>query len=392
MRCPSTLLLLLHAAVSVCSSAAAAAPPRLVLGHRRTKLQDALHAELSALGATEAGEWGLYGWDDASGQRPVLVRSAGFRLLLDRLAHAESLAALIPAARTLGLAESGWTLRIEDLSPPCDAAPRGAALCALAQTIRGAPALDASGGGDDAAGSLLLLRGSKLGYLLARVAAAQPEALQLDGSSAAAWRRRPYKFDAASDYVLARVMVSLCGGELGRHVLYDPCAGSGTLLFAAASLGFAACGTDINERQVEGAAANLRAALHGEPVPPRVALQLHDVRAPFGDALQATLPPAAEAAGRVRVLSNLPWGTNWKLPAEDYLHDLLRGVARRLPGARGCYGVGSDPKAAAALLEEAGFAVLDAIPVGNRTPRKGEQRAPLCTLVVAVAPAVSRIN
>ena len=62
-----------HALVLMTARAASAAegealPLQLVLTHRRTRLQDALHAEACVLGATAAGgEWGLYGWREEGG-------------------------------------------------------------------------------------------------------------------------------------------------------------------------------------------------------------------------------------------------------------------------------------------------------------------------------------
>ena len=406
-------------------------PSRVLLTHRRsTKLRDALHAEVTALGATSLGEWGLYDCTAPAldGMQELLLRAAAARLLLAPLAACDSLATLLPKVRALSLREScGWRLRLEDLSPPEDDAPRNAALCALAQLIEGEPALTAAEGDGAAVSSLILLRGSTVGYVLARVTAAQPEALRLDGQTAQAWRSRPFKFEAASDFALARVALSLCGAEPGRHTVFDPCSGSGTLLYAAATLGLEACGLDINERMVVGASSNLAHALP-QVMPPgytpspspsssqpsarlpsgsvsagggsrslarQPAVELHDARLPFGSKVLARrLPSEGEAAARVRVVCNLPWGRSLALPDGDepgsYLRDLLRGVARRVSGSRGCFIVGGAPAPAAATLEDAGYQVLSTTPVGSRSPRAGETlgetRPPLCTLVVAIAP------
>eukprot|EP00964_Phaeocystis_antarctica_P095891 scaffold62284_cov27-Phaeocystis_antarctica.AAC.1 len=92
---------------------------------------------------------------------------------------------------------------------------------------------------------------------------------------AAVWAARPYSFSASTDLRLARLAVSVAwlsargaalhdgggGGSGGSGeavavaavavpqaspALLDPCCGSGTVLYAAASLGLSAVGCDLN--------------------------------------------------------------------------------------------------------------------------------------------------
>ena len=149
---------------------------------------------------------------------------------LERLAHAHSLASLLPVARALGISEGGWRLRVEDISAPEDAAPREAVLCALAQTINGEPALSPVEE-EDSVNSLLLLRDRDLGYCLSRVVATQQE--KIDGPESNAWQQRPVSRSAAVGYATARAALGLldaCSPPAvspdRKHVIFDPCAGA----------------------------------------------------------------------------------------------------------------------------------------------------------------------
>jgi hypothetical protein len=246
----------------------------LLLTHRRSKLTEALDAEVSlTVPGAERLEWGLWTlpasvFPEGVGEPPAAVRKlAAARAILHPLAAAPSLRELLPALRlsrgawrslatagdpsssadsafprcSAGGVDSGdgdgadygsWTLRVERLSAPDDDAPPSAILCAVAQCIGGPPALEASAPGwggevevrpasphaqrssallSAACAQLVVLQGQQVGYVLARVAWVQPASLAADGAAALSWRQRPFKFQASTDYWLARILLSLCG-------------------------------------------------------------------------------------------------------------------------------------------------------------------------------------
>lgn len=465
-----------------------AAPVRartLLLTHRRSKLAEALDVEVAlALPSASAVEWGL--WQCAEppvfthGEPPPeLSRLAAARALLQELAAAPTLAELVRGLsahnvrtssegrfgalgrgglQTKPTAACGWTLRVERLSAPADGAPHAAVLCAVSRCIDGPPALDAAswGGSDEAAGApggaldqpgrggvrngpchgrpadqLLVLQGATAGYVLARVVWVQPAALAADGPAAGAWRRRPFKFEASTDYWLARIALSACGATAAAHAgceeagaqregearkdeaprtvhVLDPCAGSGTIAFAAAAVGLTALGCDANGQFVERAGANVRRALgelgaesgwiapdsaaRGERPVGGSALGSAHMLGPrdASEGVRAPLP-----ARPLAVATNLPWGRGVHVASsarrrddrgsaggghEAALAGLLRGIGEvTSPGTRHALISGAP---IGALLGACGFDVLAAVPVGSRGP-DGRQTAPLCHLTVA---------
>ena len=395
-------------------------------------------------------EWGLWATPGISerGPPPELCRLAAARVLLHEVAAAPSLDELLHEVRQLSAARraahaaivddrpdaagvgttaaGGWTLRVERLSAPADGAPRAAVLCAVAQCLEGPPALcDAagwageSGVAESAAEELLVLQGTTAVYVLARVAWAQPASLCADGEAAAVWRRRAFKFEAATDFWLARVALSLCGATRGAALdasggavdVFDPCAGSGTIVFAAASIGLSALGADTNARFVERAAHNVGAALaelragevaaHGaEPGARGNARAQSDARSERAGEAQLVGPRDARAGLRaplparpLAVAVNLPWGRGVQIALSDgavssepcsaddahadsrALRELLRGIGEvGAPGARHALVSGAPIDKA---LRDCGFTVLAVVPVGARA-LDGRQLEPLC--------------
>ena len=292
-------------------STAAAAGSTLAILHPTSKYAavQAVELGLAAPGAARlAGPW-LWRLPPAcsgTSGRPALQQLVGVQALLVPLARASSFERLLHDVSARDPLPPGcrWSLSIsvhgqrsKDARDAEDARATDY-LCAVAQRLKGAPALGVPGGTE-----LRLVRTPRLWYLTevvtttwadgaagstaagaaAGTAAAGEEAE--GGAMAAVWAARPYSFSASTDLRLARLAVSVAwlsargaalhdGGGGGRGggggeavaveavavpqaspALLDPCCGSGTVLYAAASLGLSAVGCDLNPTAVRGAEA-----------------------------------------------------------------------------------------------------------------------------------------
>lgn len=307
--------------------------------HRRSALREAHDAEVRAIcpdAEAIGAEWGL--WRVVPGPREAALRSASStRLVVDELASAPSLDALVPRVRDLHLSAEGWTMSVERLSRPADGASQATTLCCLAQGLRGAAATAPQ----PESPRLIALQSATAGYIFGRVVQ--------EGSPADAicdaWKRRPFTFEAATDPAVARVALALAGvvGNGGDDdvIVVDPCAGSGTVLLAAAALGLEAVGSDANGAFVDGARANLRWAADRAAAAAESAM-LADVRV-FGPcdargALPGALLDRVAHKKKHVVVSNLPWGRGLALSARSpggraaYVEAILRSVSAQLPG------------------------------------------------------------
>ena len=329
----------------------------------------ALHAaELEQRGWRAIGQrlWLSTGVDDdpstlCSAQhflRP-LVRSPTLGELLEILASGDE----------VGLADEPWTLRYEDHGTSVHGSPRAhECLTAVARFLKGPPALF-PGTCDAEVRDLVLIRSRRLFYL-----AESPkwcrERQGRDEAQHVAWSSRPYSFSAATDPVLARLAMSLAlWAHQGRPLpspssaprppptIFDPCCGSGTVLFVAASQGLPACGCDLNPLAVEGATRNLEHAADvlGWPMALRPLVVNHDCTAgplPPGvlsvvaardgslscttTTSSSSFPEAAAHSSGAIVLASLPWGRQQRLSHAFHVHDILTALRTQLPGATFC--------------------------------------------------------
>ena len=292
----------------------ASAGSTLAILHPTTKYAavQAVELGLAAPGAARlAGPWlwRLPPTSSAASGRPALQQLVGVQALLVPLARASSFERLLHDVSSRDPLPPGcrWSLSIsvhgqrsKDARDSDDARATDY-LCAVAQRLKGAPALGVPGGTE-----LRLVRTPRLWYLAEVVtttwadgaagpaagAAAGPAAGAAAGTAAAGeeaeggamaavWAARPYSFSASTDLRLARLAVSVAwlsarsaalhdggggGGGRGEAVaveavavpqaspaLLDPCCGSGTVLYAAASLGLSAVGCDLNPTAIRGA-------------------------------------------------------------------------------------------------------------------------------------------
>ena len=283
----------------------ASAGSTLAILHPTTKYAavQAVELGLAAPGAARlAGPWlwRLPPTCSAASGRPALQQLVGVQALLVPLARASSFERLLHDVSSRDPLPPGcrWSLSIsvhgqrsKDARDSDDARATDY-LCAVAQRLAGAPALGAPGGTE-----LRLVRTPRLWYLAevvtpgrvageaAGTAEAAAESAEAEGGAmAAVWAARPYSFSASTDLRLARLAVSVAwlsarsaaplggsggaggggggGGGGGEAVavtaaaspaLLDPCCGSGTVLYAAASLGLSAVGCDLNPTAIRGA-------------------------------------------------------------------------------------------------------------------------------------------
>ena len=345
------------AAGSTCNAAAGST---LAILHPTTRYAavQAVELRLAAPGAAQlAGPW-LWrlpaSCSTASG-RPSLQQLVGVQALLVPLARASSFERLLDdlASRDPLPAGCRWSLSVavhgqrSKAARDSDAARATDYLCAVAQRLAGAPALGLPG-----ATELRLLRTPRLWYLAEVVAGQEAEG----GALAAVWAARPYSFSASTDLRLARLAVSVAwlstrgaaphgtgggggdgggggeaavagaavaggaaGGAAASPMMLDPCCGSGTVLYAAASLGLRAVGCDLNPTAIRGAEQNLRhcgeAQGWGQAGAPTALL--HDSCAPLPE----------QAAAVQMVVASLPWGRQQRIPHKAYLPQMLSSLA-----------------------------------------------------------------
>ena len=157
-------------------------------------------------------------------------------------------------------------------------------LCGVARYMPGPPAVQTC---SDAALEVVLVRTRRLWYLCS----VQHRSVDHD-RLARMWAARPYSFSAATDVMLARLVVSLAlhyrqdAGAAASAVL-DPCCGSGGILFAAALRGVRSVGCDLNPLAVRGARANLAYASSALGLETNAAVLEHDCTARLPEAARA---------------------------------------------------------------------------------------------------------
>lgn len=259
-----------------------------------------------------------------------LIGTASIELVLAVLARALTFNSLLELLANEGLrTDAPWRLRYESLlshSVRDDASIRQSdRLCAIARYLTAPPALRST---SEQAVELVVLRTSRLWYIASVVESPMlTRARHID-----VWRSRPYSFSAATDPILARLVLSAAyrayRGPSQSPGVFDPCCGSGTLLFAAAQRGLPSWGCDLNPLATRGARANLAHAAQQLSWPSVVAPAVYTHDSSNG------LPAALRTHTDVElVVANLPWGREQRIPSERYLEGLLLTVRTHLPDA-----------------------------------------------------------
>ena len=157
---------------------------------------------------------------------------------------------------------------------------------------------------------------------------------------------------------------------LRRLRIFDPCVGSGTVLAAAASLGFVdLCGCDLRADFVEyarinldveiGAAADARASAEAKAeveAKASLLLQQQDATAP----LAINLAPDGDDWSDALVVSNPPWGKNVGDGGDG--EAIIRSITSQCAGATFCWVANS--RAIRALDQVDGMRILRRAPLG----------------------------
>ena len=157
---------------------------------------------------------------------------------------------------------------------------------------------------------------------------------------------------------------------LRRLRIFDPCVGSGTVLAAAASLGFVdLCGCDLRADFVEyarinldveiGAAADARASAEAKAeveAKASLLLQQQDATAP----LAINLAPDGDDWSNALVVSNPPWGKNVGDGGDG--EAIIRSITSQCAGATFCWVANS--RAIRALDQVDGMRILRRAPLG----------------------------
>ena len=259
--------------------------------------------------------------DDAASVHELLtplLRAVDFKGLLQSLDASDA------------IDDAPWTLRYENHGNGQADERAQTYLNAIARYLPGPPALLTGTSGGQNTRDYVLLRSRRLWYLTAADSTVQDDRERaLD-----VWTRRPYTFSAATDLLLARAALSLAlqahhqnDHSSERTIVLDPCCGSGTNLFAAATRGLPSIGCDLNPIAVEGANANLKHAAKALEWPKDVhpTVVKHDV----SDALSAI--PHADLPKVGVVLGVLPFGRQQRLDHAHHIRDLLERLTQQLP-------------------------------------------------------------
>ena len=295
----------------------AATAELLLVGKERSRYDELFELEMAVSAKARRVDELLYvgAFGDAQGALPHL---SSCRLAVAPLAEAAvgEPAELVAAVRRLGLeAARPWTVEHVPLWRTLRSGARRHATwrfsglsLALAQAIGGAaPALGGVGAPEPGGVRFAVLEGAeslRFGCVVH----------EDDEARDAAWNTRPFSFSGALDPEVARALVNVAADSAagGAASFYDPCCGSGTLLYAAAHRGLEASGSDRNARAVEGARENLRAAAAAGRV---------FVRDASSDVL---------AHGAACCVVNPPWGekvANYAGDNDHVLANLARGSA-----------------------------------------------------------------
>lgn len=279
-----------------------------------------------------------------------------------------------------------WSLRFEDHGKSGESAPGRAHEClsAVARYLKG-PSHLLPGIHRDDVRDLVLLRSRRLWYL-AESPRWRRDRMERDAAQRAVWGSRPYSFSAATDPTLAQLALSIALRAHEEHrphdatppKVLDPCCGSGTVLFAAASRGLPACGCDLNPLAAKGSRDNLEhaaAALKwGGDVMPAVA-EFDCTSGP----LPAALTHAQDVSDIGIVLASLPWGRQQRLSHAFHIRDILSALRAQLrAGTTFCC---LSAVSIAPTLQECGLRVELEAEVGGRAKAGGA--AARCVLSIS---------